>query len=63
MKFLSVAATALLAATATARSLSFTPQDDNLSVPGENPLEHCADPADDILALKKVDLSPNPPKA
>merc|ERR1712070_21576 len=37
--------------------------DDSLSVPGNNPLNHCADPKDDILDLKSVDLNPNPPKA
>lgn len=63
MKLLSLATSALLAASASARSLSFTAQDSDLSVPGDNPLEHCADPKDDILALKAVDLTPNPPKA
>lgn len=31
-------------------------------VPGDNPLYFCADPANDILTIEKVDLSPNPPK-
>ncbi|KAF1834063.1 phosphatidylglycerol/phosphatidylinositol transfer protein precursor [Decorospora gaudefroyi] len=31
-------------------------------VPGDNPLYFCGDPADDILKIEKVDLSPNPPK-
>ncbi|KAF2242358.1 phosphatidylglycerol/phosphatidylinositol transfer protein precursor, partial [Trematosphaeria pertusa] len=31
-------------------------------VPGDNPLYFCADPADDILKIEKVDLSPNPPE-
>jgi hypothetical protein len=31
-------------------------------VPGDNPLYFCADPADDIVKIEKVDLSPNPPK-
>jgi len=30
-------------------------------VPGDNPLYFCGDPADDILKIEKVDLSPNPP--
>ncbi|KAE9981941.1 hypothetical protein EG327_006055 [Venturia inaequalis] len=37
--------------------------DDPLSVPGENPLLFCADPKDNILAITKADLNPNPPKA
>ncbi|EMC93340.1 hypothetical protein BAUCODRAFT_52594, partial [Baudoinia panamericana UAMH 10762] len=36
--------------------------DDSLSVPGENPLHHCKDPANDVLSLERVDLDPNPPK-
>ncbi|KAF2864517.1 hypothetical protein K470DRAFT_297506 [Piedraia hortae CBS 480.64] len=35
--------------------------DDPLQVPGENPLLHCTDPANDILNLTSVDLYPNPP--
>ncbi|KAF2763080.1 hypothetical protein EJ05DRAFT_459908, partial [Pseudovirgaria hyperparasitica] len=35
---------------------------EELSVPGENPLEFCADPKDYKLEIDKVDLSPNPPK-
>ncbi|KAI7290791.1 hypothetical protein KC315_g19782, partial [Hortaea werneckii] len=61
--------TALLASTATAKSLwasspNISPNTDgSLSVPGENPLQHCEDPKNDILTLKSVDLTPNPPKA
>ncbi|RMZ86439.1 hypothetical protein DV736_g6332, partial [Chaetothyriales sp. CBS 134916] len=33
-----------------------------LDVPGENPLQYCADPKDYILDIDYVDLSPNPPK-
>lgn len=67
MKFFTVAAT-LLASTASARSTFFSsqdvaPADDSLAVPGENPLNHCANPKDDLLDLKSVDLSPNPPSA
>ena len=36
--------------------------DDSLSVPGENPLNFCADPADYILTIDHVDLDPNPPE-
>jgi len=70
MKFLAVAATALLSTSVAARSSIFgsspaiSPNvDGSLSVPGENPLQHCADPKDDILTIDRVDLSPNPPKA
>ena len=37
--------------------------DDDLSVPGDNPLEYCqADTSKDILVIKHVNLSPNPPE-
>ena len=67
MKLLTLFATALLAATASARSsllrssIDVAPYDDALKVPGENPLQHCQDPKDDILELESVDLDPNPP--
>lgn len=35
---------------------------EDFKVPGDNPLNFCSDPKDDILEIKKVDLSPNPPK-
>lgn len=67
MKFLNLAASALLAATVSARSTinkrNIVAAEDPLSVPGKNPLVHCENPKDDILALKSVDLDPNPPKA
>jgi hypothetical protein len=68
MKLLTLATSALLATHVSARATFFssadaTPLDADLSVPGENPLEHCSDPKDDILALKKVDLDPSPPRA
>lgn len=68
MKLLTLATSALLATHVSARSTFFSssdaaPLDADLSVPGDNPLEHCSDPKDDILALKKVDLDPNPPRA
>jgi len=37
--------------------------DDDLDIPGDNPLKHCKEPKDDILTLENVDLAPNPPKA
>ncbi|KAL2443572.1 Phosphatidylglycerol/phosphatidylinositol transfer protein [Exophiala dermatitidis] len=57
----------LFAATAvSARSLFKTGQnalvdDPKFPVPGKNPLNFCADPADYILDIDYVDLSPNPP--
>ena len=67
MKFLTIAS-ALLATTATAKSTSFFGSsevtfDETLKVPGENPLQHCENPKDDLLEIQSVDLSPNPPKA
>lgn len=35
--------------------------DGDLKVPGVNPLMYCADPAENLLTIEKVDLSPNPP--
>jgi hypothetical protein len=67
MRLLSLLATALLAASASARSSIFgnsievAPFEDSIKVPGENPLQHCQDPKDDILELESVDLDPNPP--
>lgn len=67
MKLFTLLASTLLASAVTARSSIFgssievAPYDDALKVPGENPLQHCQDPEDDILDLKSVDLDPNPP--
>lgn len=67
MRFLTLLATALFAATASARSSLFSkdiavaPFSDELKVPGKNPLQHCQEPKDDILQLESVDLDPNPP--
>ncbi|KAL8997570.1 MAG: hypothetical protein Q9169_003188 [Polycauliona sp. 2 TL-2023] len=36
--------------------------DDSLSVPGDNPLNFCADPSKYILTIDHVDLDPNPPQ-
>ncbi|KAI9691278.1 MAG: Phosphatidylglycerol/phosphatidylinositol transfer protein [Bogoriella megaspora] len=35
--------------------------DEELNVPGENPLTFCQKPDDNILTIDKVDLDPNPP--
>jgi hypothetical protein len=40
-----------------------TQDDKKLDVPGQNPLKYCVDPAGQILTIKSVDLSPNPPAA
>lgn len=63
--------TTLLVAALSAASVSATPSwlggdqvniKEEYKVPGDNPLYFCSDPADDILTIEKVDLSPNPPK-
>jgi len=65
MKFVTLAATALLASSVSAGILSKSSvnvADDVFEVPGENPLKHCKDPATDLLEITSVDLNPNPPK-
>jgi hypothetical protein len=37
-------------------------KNDSLPVKGNNPLTYCADPASNILEIKSVDLTPNPPQ-
>jgi len=68
MKFFSVITGALLASSAAALSIGTTKNvqsalADDLSVPGDNPLNYCAKPEDNILEIETVDLSPNPPTA
>lgn len=36
--------------------------DDNLEVPGDNPLQFCRDPGLYTLTINHVNLNPNPPK-
>lgn len=36
--------------------------DEDLSVPGDNPLFYCQKTEDDILHIDYVDLTPNPPE-
>ena len=43
--------------------LLVTKDDPDFPVPGDNPLEFCASPADYLLEIDNVDLSPNPPAA
>ncbi|KAI9934762.1 hypothetical protein ASPWEDRAFT_53876 [Aspergillus wentii DTO 134E9] len=70
MKFLSTTAACLallspLPASARAVSSFFNAQSPiqilGDPVPGDNPLEYCADPSPNTLEIKSVDLSPNPP--
>lgn len=35
---------------------------DDLSVPGNNPLEYCQDSANYLIEIDSVDLIPNPPQ-
>jgi hypothetical protein len=59
-----------LAASANARNVfrrdgqSLFKRDDELDVPGQNPLKYCdADRGDDIISIEEVILTPNPPEA
>lgn len=71
MKLLSTAATLLACVaplTVSGRSIALfgssqAPIQADLSktVPGDNPLEFCNDPAGDIIEIESVDLAPNPP--
>jgi len=68
MKFFAALTGALLATSVSALTLQPAKSvqktlDDDLSVPGDNPLQYCAKPDDNILKIEKVDLSPNPPQA
>ncbi|KAI9371493.1 ML domain-containing protein [Aspergillus egyptiacus] len=68
MKLLSSAASLLSLApfvTATPTSFFGSSQDviaNGIPVKGNNPLEYCSNPNGNILEIKSVDLSPNPPK-
>ncbi|KAH9876991.1 hypothetical protein IAQ61_002352 [Plenodomus lingam] len=57
-----LAALSAVSATATPWGGSQVVVKEEYKVPGDNPLYFCGDPADDILKIEKVDLSPNPPK-
>ncbi len=66
MKFLGILPALLLASCAASSSLSFFRGDqrvleDDLSVPGANPLEFCQKDDKYTLTITKVDLTPNPP--
>ncbi|KAL4875314.1 ML domain-containing protein [Aspergillus karnatakaensis] len=68
MKLLSSAAALLLAPlTVSATPATFFGSQDVIStgksVNGNNPLEFCTDAVGDLLEIKSVDLSPNPPQA
>ncbi|KAK8210188.1 Phosphatidylglycerol/phosphatidylinositol transfer protein [Zalaria obscura] len=67
MKVFGFLTAALLSTAVSARS-SWTSNtekalEETLPVPGDNPLLFCTKPEKDILTIKKVDLTPNPPKA
>lgn len=64
MKFSSVLFAAVGVATVSAQPSWMPGQvtiQDDFKVPGDNPLNFCADPKDDILEIENVDLDPNPP--
>ncbi|CAI6337456.1 unnamed protein product [Periconia digitata] len=65
MKFSSVLVAAVGVAAVSAQP-AWTPGQvtiqDDFKVPGDNPLNFCADPKDDLLEIENVDLSPNPPQ-
>ncbi|KAJ4300506.1 Phosphatidylglycerol/phosphatidylinositol transfer protein [Collariella sp. IMI 366227] len=59
-----------LAASVNARNVfrfedhSISKRDEDLNVPGQNPLHFCdADRSDDIISIEEVILTPNPPQA
>lgn len=67
MRFIAFLASTLLTSSLSSASLfgsstEIAPFNETLKVPGENPLQHCQDPEDDILELDNVDIDPNPPK-
>jgi hypothetical protein len=66
MKLLSAALICVAPLSVTATPASFWSSQDVISeaipVKGNNPLEYCSDPSGNILDIKSVDLSPNPPK-
>ncbi|KKK23323.1 hypothetical protein ARAM_007650 [Aspergillus rambellii] len=70
MKLLSSAAALLclapLSVTASPHTLFSSSQvtlKEAFPVDGNNPLEYCTNPDGDVLSIKSVDLTPNPPKA
>lgn len=34
----------------------------DLTIPGDSPVKHCADPANDIFTIDRLDVLPNPPR-
>ncbi|KAI9045845.1 ML domain-containing protein [Aspergillus affinis] len=71
MKFLSTATTFLVCfapLTVSGRSIGLFGSsqapiqvEEAISVPGDNPLDFCNDPAGDLVKIESVDLAPNPP--
>jgi len=65
MKFSSVLLAAAGVATVSAQPSWMPGQvtiQNDYKVPGDNPLDFCADPKDNLLEIEKVDLDPNPPQ-
>ena len=67
MRLVATGLTLLLSCVAISHSLSFLKSDqrvldDQLSVPGDNPLKYCNEEST-ILEIDYVDLTPNPPEA
>lgn len=65
MKLSAVLLAATTVATVSAKP-SWTPGQitvkEEFKVPGNNPLNFCADPKDNLLEIENVDLDPNPPQ-
>ena len=66
MKLFTTLLPLFLSSLATSSSFSFFASDqqvldDDLKVPGDNPLSFCAKNDDFILTINNVDLEPNPP--
>ena len=61
--FVQLCMSSLAAASIFGSQTSFEPT--AIEVPGDNPLKHCdaGGVEQDILTIKKVDLTPNPPAA
>lgn len=60
MKSPALLAAALLAVCSSAAAIA---DEDDLSVPGDNPLQYCGKPDDYILSIGNIDVDPNPPAA
>lgn len=34
----------------------------DLTIPGDSPVQHCADPTNDLFKISRLDVLPNPPQ-